>query len=63
MGARPLRRVIQQHIEDNLSDSLLGGEFDDGETIIVDVEDEKIVLHKDEGQMLEEGEEEILATG
>jgi ATP-dependent Clp protease ATP-binding subunit ClpC len=45
MGARPLRRVIQQRVEDPLSDSLLSGEFVDGDTIVVDVEgEEEIVL-------------------
>src|SRR5574339_563959 len=32
-GARPLRRVIQQKVEDPLSDRLLGGEFHDGDAI------------------------------
>jgi ATP-dependent Clp protease ATP-binding subunit ClpC len=36
-GARPLRRIIQQRVEDPLSDRLLSGEFADGETIEVDV--------------------------
>jgi ATP-dependent Clp protease ATP-binding subunit ClpC len=36
-GARPLRRVIQQKVEDPLSDRLLSGEFVDGDTIEVDV--------------------------
>ena len=40
MGARPLRRVIQLEIEDQLSDDLLSGKFKDGETIVVDVDDE-----------------------
>ena len=40
MGARPLRRVIQLDIEDQLSDDLLSGKFKDGETIIVDVDAE-----------------------
>ncbi len=38
MGARPLRRVIQQKIEDRLSDALLANEFEDGQSILVDVE-------------------------
>ena len=38
MGARPLRRVIQQKIEDQLSDALLAKEFDDGQHILIDVE-------------------------
>ena len=32
MGARPLKRVIQQKIEDSLSDAMLAGEFEDGDT-------------------------------
>ena len=44
-GARPLRRVIQYRVEDALSDALLAGEFDESNTIVVDTEDNKIVLH------------------
>jgi ATP-dependent Clp protease ATP-binding subunit ClpC len=36
MGARPLKRVIQQKVEDVLSDALLSGTFSDGDTIVVD---------------------------
>ncbi len=36
-GARPLRRVIQERLEDSLSEALLRGEFDAGDTIRVDV--------------------------
>jgi len=36
-GARPLRRVIQQKVEDPLSDRLLAGEFQDGDAVLVDV--------------------------
>jgi ATP-dependent Clp protease ATP-binding subunit ClpC len=35
-GARPLRRVIQDNIEDRLSELLLGGQFEAGDTVIVD---------------------------
>jgi ATP-dependent Clp protease ATP-binding subunit ClpC len=41
MGARPLRRVIQQKVEDPLSDAVLRNEFKDGETVWVAVNDEK----------------------
>src|SRR3990170_19560 len=44
MGARPLRRVIQNKVEDRLSDALLSGEFKAGDHILVDVEGEAIVL-------------------
>ncbi|MFZ5882084.1 MAG: ATP-dependent Clp protease ATP-binding subunit [Chloroflexota bacterium] len=44
-GARPLRRVIQQRVEDPLSDRLLAGEFGDGAAILVNVnEDGEIAL-------------------
>ena len=36
-GARPLRRVIQERMEDSLSEALLRGEFEQGDTILVDV--------------------------
>ncbi len=39
-GARPLRRVIQDHVEDKLSDAILGGELGPADTAIVDVDDE-----------------------
>jgi len=48
MGARPLRRVIQQKVEDPLSDAVLSGEFKDGETIWVGLnEDKQIVLSRE----------------
>ncbi len=40
MGARPLRRVIQIEIEDQLSDDLLAGKFEDGDSIEVDIDAE-----------------------
>ena len=36
-GARPLRRVIQDQVEDKLADSLLEGLFKPGDTAIIDV--------------------------
>ncbi|MBE9482293.1 MAG: ATP-dependent Clp protease ATP-binding subunit [Chloroflexi bacterium] len=44
-GARPLRRVIQDMIEDKLSEDLLRGKFREGDTIVVDREGEEIVVH------------------
>ena len=44
LGARPLRRVIQNEVEDTLSDELLSGRLNDGDVAIVDVEDDKIVI-------------------
>ncbi len=36
-GARPLRRVIQERLEDSLSEALLRGDFESGDTIRVDL--------------------------
>ncbi len=38
-GARPLRRVIQNEIEDRLSDELLEGRLGEGDTVVVDIKD------------------------
>ncbi len=35
-GARPLRRVIQDNIEDKISEMILGGEFGPGDRILLD---------------------------
>jgi ATP-dependent Clp protease ATP-binding subunit ClpC len=61
MGARPLRRVIQQNIEDAFSDALLAGEFEDGDTIVVDAVDDEITLYRSEEKPIEQ--EEALAPG
>jgi ATP-dependent Clp protease ATP-binding subunit ClpC len=42
LGARPLRRAIQQMVEDPLSERILWKEFRVGETIVVDVEESPI---------------------
>ncbi|HVN15114.1 MAG TPA: AAA family ATPase [Anaerolineales bacterium] len=43
-GARPLRRAIQKYVESPLSVELLAHKFKDGATVVVDVENEKIVF-------------------
>ncbi len=45
-GARPLRRVIQKQIEDVLSEKMLSGDFKHGETIVVDVDEDKVVFRE-----------------
>jgi ATP-dependent Clp protease ATP-binding subunit ClpC len=46
MGARPLRRVIQDKVEDRLSDAVLSHEFNDGDLVIVDLNKEKEIVLK-----------------
>ncbi|VAW83722.1 ClpB protein [hydrothermal vent metagenome] len=41
-GARPLKRALQQRIENPLAQAILSGQFKAGETIIVDATDDEI---------------------
>ncbi|HKS69890.1 MAG TPA: AAA family ATPase, partial [Ktedonobacterales bacterium] len=49
-GARPLKRAIQQKIVHPLSVKLLAGEFHEGETVLVDVENGEWVFKHQEGE-------------
>jgi len=44
LGARPLKRIIQKLVLDPLSLKIVGGKVLEGEKIMVDLEDEKIVF-------------------
>ncbi len=39
-GARPLRRAIMRLLEDSLAEAMLGGEVGDGDSAVVDVDDD-----------------------
>jgi ATP-dependent Clp protease ATP-binding subunit ClpC len=54
-GARPLRRVIQDEIEDKLSEALLRGDFHPGDTIVIDYDEEKIKIRPVAGALSVEG--------
>jgi len=56
-GARPLRRVIQNRIEDTLSDAVLAGRFAAGDAVLVDAEEGEIVLCQAERMVKEPGVE------
>ena len=45
-GARPLRRAIQNEIEDMLSDEIIGGSVKSGDSVTVDVKDDKFTVVK-----------------
>jgi len=47
-GARPLRRLIQNEIEDRLSDGILSGEFPIASIITVDVDNDLLVMKRAE---------------
>ena len=47
-GARPLRRLIQDEVEDRLSEQLLGGQIGAGAIAVLDVEDGEMVVRTKE---------------
>ncbi len=52
-GARPLKRALQKHIESPLSVKLLGGEFKQGDVVVVDVQgddEKKLVFNTDRAE-------------
>lgn len=50
-GARPLRRSVQRHIEDPLSEEILLGRFSEGDVIRAELEDGKIFFTKAESSL------------
>ncbi|MFP4322323.1 MAG: ATP-dependent Clp protease ATP-binding subunit [Anaerolineales bacterium] len=58
-GARPLRRVITNLVEDQLSDGILAGRYPLGSAILVDYDEEKDELTF---QLIEDDEEESATT-
>ena len=72
-GARPLRRVIQERLEDSLSEALLRGEFHPGDIVRVDVGMEAVEDGRSEETLVYEripaepsesaAEEPVVATG
>ena len=51
LGARPLRRLIQNEVEDILSDELLGGKIKAGGIALIDLEDGKIIVRSKEKEL------------
>ena len=45
-GARPLKRAIQRYLETAIAKSILRGEYQGGDTIFVDVEDERLTFKR-----------------
>ena len=45
-GARPLKRAIQSEVMDPLAVKMLDGSFGEGDTIVADVEGDKVVFSK-----------------
>jgi ATP-dependent Clp protease ATP-binding subunit ClpB len=45
-GARPLKRAIQRYLETVIAKKILRGEFKEGDTIFVDIEDERLTFKR-----------------
>ncbi|HDK27584.1 MAG TPA: ATP-dependent Clp protease ATP-binding subunit [Candidatus Atribacteria bacterium] len=45
-GARPLRRTIEKLIENPISEKILAGEFKEGDCIVINAKDNKIIFSK-----------------
>lgn len=48
-GARPLRRAIQKHIEDRLSEELLRGQISKGDSLTIDEKDGELTVERNQG--------------
>ena len=53
-GARPLKRVIQQEVENNIARGILGGTIHDSDTVEIDVKDGKLVVEPTKAQTRQE---------
>ncbi|HLI47248.1 MAG TPA: AAA family ATPase, partial [Chthonomonas sp.] len=57
LGARPLRRAVQRLIEDPLADEILRGTFRPGDTVVADLEEDRIVFRPKAAEVLPAGED------
>jgi ATP-dependent Clp protease ATP-binding subunit ClpB len=51
-GARPLKRAIQRYLETAIAKSILRGDYQPGDVIFVDVEDERLTFKRLPAEML-----------
>ena len=61
-GARPLRRIIQNQVEDPLSDAMLQGTYEEGDTIHVGYADGEITFQRAVSETSAPAEEPAVAT-
>ena len=47
-GARPLGRVIQEHVKRQMSEEVLFGKLENGGRVTVDIKDDEVVLEYEE---------------
>lgn len=59
-GARPLKRAIQQLVQDPLALALLRSDFGEGDTVVADVVDGQIVFQRPGEEEIVDGEFRVL---
>ena len=63
MGARPIRRVIQEKVENPLSEALLAHKFNDGDTILFSLDkNDELKMSKKRGARNSQPKQELLPT-
>ena len=60
-GARPLRRLIQRKIEDELAEEILSGKYANGDTVRIILKDGKIAFEKGGAKRKSKAKEELLS--
>ena len=55
-GARPLRRAIQRMVEDPMAEELIRGNFEEGDTIVVGADGDKLTFVRKKAEEIEEKE-------
>ena len=61
-GARPLKRAIQQYIEDDLADEIIKADILPGDTIHITATDEAITFNIEKGATSQQLEEQLIDT-
>ncbi|OYQ68215.1 ATP-dependent chaperone ClpB [Pseudanabaena sp. SR411] len=51
-GARPLKRIIQRQLETQIAKGILRGDYSDGDTIFVDIENERLAFKRLSGDLI-----------
>ena len=51
-GARPLKRIIQRQLETQIAKGILRGDYTDGDTIFVDIENERLAFKRLSGDLV-----------
>ncbi len=51
LGARPLRRLVENEVENKIADMIIEGTLKEGDEVIVDVEEDEIIVKKSKAEV------------